>query len=883
MKSLFIIDSMSIIFKAYYAMIRNPLYSPNGFPTSAIYGFFNQLFKILDVYNPEYLVLTYDSKEKTFRHEEYEAYKSSRIKIPEDLIPQIEKIKEIVNLLNIPSIIKPGYEADDIIGTLSKIFTEQKINCYILSPDKDLLQLINEHTFLVRTIKSFDDFILYDTNKFIQDYGFEPKYMIDFLALVGDSSDDIPGVKGLGEKSVIPLIKEFNTIENIYNNIDKVPPKIQTKLLEGKDNAFLSKKLATINKDIPLDNNIENYQLKKIDTTEVIKIFNELNIKSLQQKVIHHFSSNLNTTKTHQQQETKIEIAEINTKKELNEFIKKLPYVISIVINNKIENNLITSISSIEISFGQNIVYKIVLDTETDLFGNISNPNSITNEDLNKFFQNINSNTSLLITENSKSLFHTLNFLKIEPKMKIFDLTIAHYLLDPEASHKIEDIIKENITSINPNLSNQYNIVYFQQLLPILKQKLDDKNLTNLLNDIELPLSKTLTKIEFNGIKIDTKTLHELGITLKEKLQETEKTIYQLAGEEFNINSPKQLSTILYEKLSLKPVSKTKTGLSTDAQTLDELKSEHLIIEHIINYRTYTKLLNTYIEALPKYIHPDTGKIHAQINQILASTGRLTISNPNLQNIPIRTELGKEIRKAFVSYDDNSLLLSSDYSQIELRILAHFTQDKTLKYAFENNLDIHSQTAAELFNINIKDVDTNMRRTAKTINFGIIYGLGPFGLKTRLGISSTEAKEIIQNYFKKFSGIYDYIEDTKKFAKQNGYTETLLGRKRYFKNINSQNKVVASYEERAAINHPIQGTAADIIKKAMIDIDNYITHNRLQSKMILQIHDELLFNIIKTELDFIKSAIKQIMENTIQLDVPLNVEMGIAKNWLEAH
>lgn len=883
MKSLFIIDTMSIIFKSYYAMIRNPLYSPSGFPTSAIYGFFNQFFKILDVYKPEYLVLAYDAKEKTFRHEQYEAYKSSRVKIPEDLIPQIEKIKEIVEILKIPSIIKPGYEADDIIGSLSNYFSNQNIPCYIISPDKDLLQLINQNTFVIRSLKSFDDFILYDTNKFIEEYGFEPQYMIDYLALVGDSSDDIPGVKGLGEKSVLPLIRDYQTIENIYNNIDKLSSSIQKKLLENKDNAFISKQLATVKKDLQIDTNLQNYFLQKSDITKVIEIFNELNIKSLQSKVVVFFSNNISTTTSSKQEIiNNHQIVEITTKEELKKLISKLPFVISLTIKNITNKNYITNIDTINISFGQNIIYQISNDIDTDLFGNTTKPNSITIDDIKLFFESINTNTTQIITDNAKNIFQAFNFLNIKSHMRIFDISIAHYLLDPETSHNIEDIIKEYFDN-NYQIINNPPILYFQKLLPILLTKLEEKSLTKLYFELELPLCYVLASVEQTGIKIDLDILNELQILLNNNIADTLKQIYQLAGQEFNVNSPKQLGSILFEHLKLTPVSKTKTGYSTDAQALEELKNAHPIIEHIILYRTYSKLLNTYIEALPKYICEETGRIHAQFNQTLTSTGRISISNPNLQNIPIRSEIGKEIRKTFIAFDSNSQLLSADYSQIELRILAHFTQDKVLKYAFENNLDIHSQTASEIFNVNIKDVDANMRRAAKTINFGIIYGLGPFGLKTRLGISSTEAKDIIQQYFKKFSGIYDYIEETKEFARKNGYTDTLLGRRRYFKNINSKNKVVASYEERAAINHPIQGTAADIIKKAMIEIHKYLNENNLACKLLLQIHDELLFNVTDNEVDLLKHVIKQIMETTIKLNVPLVVEIGTGKNWLDAH
>lgn len=883
MKSLFIIDTMSIIFKAYYAMIRNPLYSPSGFPTSAIYGFFNQFLKILEIYKPEYLVLAYDAKEKTFRHEQYEAYKSSRVKIPEDLIPQIEKIKEIIEFLKIPSIIKPGYEADDIIGSLTNYFSSQNIKCYILSPDKDLLQLINQNTFVIRSLKSFDEFKLYDFNKFLDEFGFEPQYIVDYLALIGDSSDDIPGVKGLGEKSVSPLIKEYHTIENIYNNIDKLSPSIQKKLIENKDNAFLSKQLATIKKDLQIDNYIENYRLTKVDITKVIEIFNELNIKSLKDKIISNFSKNIiSINSSNHFSYNQVKIHPITTKDELKKFINKLPLVISLTIKNKYNKNFITNIETINISFGQNNIYQIQNDTNTDLFGNSLNKNSINIDDIRYFFEIINVSSTQIVTDCSKSLFHCLNFLNLKPKMRIFDISIAHYLIDPEISHDIDDIIKEYID--NDYQANSIpQILYFQNLLALLLNRLVEKNLINLYNELEIPLSYLLAKIEQTGIKIDTNIIEELKTILYDNIKNTENKIYELANQEFNINSTKQLGQILFEHLKLTPVSKTKTGYSTDAQALEELRSAHPIIEHIILYRTFTKLLNTYVEALPKHICEETGKIHAQFNQTLASTGRISISNPNLQNIPIRSDIGKEVRKTFVAFDTSSELLSADYSQIELRILAHFSQDKVLQYAFENNLDIHSQTASEIFNININDVDTNMRRAAKTINFGIIYGLGPYGLKTRLGISSSEAKDIINQYFKKFTGIYDYIEETKKFAKSNGYTETLLGRRRYFKNINSKNKVVASYEERAAINHPIQGTAADIIKKAMIEINKFIEENNLRSRIILQIHDELLFNVPNNEIEIVQTAIKQLMETTITLNIPLIVEIGKGKNWFDAH
>ncbi|HOP49046.1 MAG TPA: DNA polymerase I [Ignavibacteriales bacterium] len=884
MKSLFIVDSMALIFKSYYAMINNPLKSPSGFPTSAIYGFYNQLFKIIETYKPEYLILTYDAKEKTFRHEEYEQYKSSRIKIPEDLIPQIEKIKELNNLLQIPSIIKPGYEADDIIGSLSNYFSQKNVKCYIISPDKDLLQLINRYTFIIRPKN--DDIQLYDIDKFVSEFNFEPQYMVDYLALVGDASDDIPGVKGLGPKTVQPLIEKYKTIENLYDHIDELANSVKNKLLENKENAFLSKKLATIHKEIELPFDIEFYKLKKIDIEPVINELNTLGIKNIQTKIFEYFrlpSTHIrNDVNGYENNYNEIEI---KSKDELNSLKKKLPLLFSLRCFLKDDKNYIIGIDKLELAFDNTTKYVIKISNDNlDLFGNSIDNNSITNNEIKDLLEYLNYKSNFVITDSAKNIYKAYYFFDIQPQFQLFDIPLAHYLLAPEASRKIYDISQSTLKiSINETSFNNYQILYYQQITQNLITKLKENNLQDLLKDIEIPLAKVLANIENNGIRIDLNILKELKNNLRKEILKIENNIYKLAGQIFNINSPKQLQEILFQKLNLKPVTKSKTGYSTDAQVLEELKNEHPIIEQLINYRTYTKLLNTYIETLPEYISKETDKIHAQINQNIAATGRLSISNPNLQNIPIRTDIGREIRKAFIPYDSNSVLISADYSQIELRILAHFSKDKVLVTSFQNNLDIHTQTASELYGVNINDVTPEMRRAAKTINFGIIYGLGPYGLKTRLNISNTEAKEIISKYFKKFSGIFEYIEETKKFAKENKFTQTLFNRKRFFENIDSKNKILASYEERAAINHPIQGTAADLIKKAMIELQNFIISNNYQTKIILQIHDELLFNVPNNEIDIMKSQIKYIMENTVHLSVPLLVEVGVGNNWYEAH
>ncbi|MBZ0183410.1 MAG: DNA polymerase I [Melioribacteraceae bacterium] len=922
-KTFVIIDAMALAYKGYFAFINRPLKNAKGEPTSAVFGFLNQLFKIIEDTNPNYIAVAFDTKEKTFRHERYEKYKSSRQEMPEDMIPQISRIREIIEAFNIPLYMVPGYEADDLIGTAVKRAEKEGYSSYAITPDKDYIQLITNNIRVVKPGKSTDEIVILDEKKVKEDFGFEPIQMIDYLALIGDSSDDIPGVAGIGPKSATPLIQEFGSIEGIYNNLDKIEKKgIRTKLEDGKDNAFLSKELATIICDVPFDFDLKDTVFETPNTEKLLKIFAELEFKVMAKKldsiINKHFNSVINVEEVYEEQVSsdnfnteKVKYKLITSKKDADIIASKLSKVDLFVFDTETDslnmNELNIAGASFCIKPGEAYFIAInPLKSNNDLFSaDLSNRLPI--EDFIKIFKPIFENEKIKkVCQNGKYDIGVLRNYGIEVNSFYFDTMLASYVLDPDQKHGMDDlsekylnykpipiidiigsyktpekIFEADLDKLSNYASEDADITY--QLYEVLDKELKNNSLEKLAFEVEFPLVEVLEDMEREGINLDIDSMREFSKELEGYLNKLTKDIFAQAGEEFNINSTKQLQNILFDKLKLPPTKKTKTGYSTDARSLEYLQNQHEIIDHLLNYRQIQKLKSTYADALPNLINPKTGRIHTTFNQTVASTGRLSSIDPNLQNIPIRTEMGKEIRKAFVPRDKNHTILSADYSQIELRIMASICSDENMINAFKNNEDIHRSTAALVFKVKPEEVTSDQRRKAKEVNFGILYGIGPFGLKTRLGITQNEAKNVIDTYFGTFKNVKKFIDDAIINAREKGFAETLLGRRRFLPNINSNNQMLRSSAERIAINMPIQGTAADMIKLAMINIYKEMKKQKFKSKMILQVHDELLFDARKDELEDLKPLVKELMENALKLDVPITVEMGTGENWLDAH
>ncbi len=932
-KKFVIIDAMALAYRAYFAFINRPLTSSKGEVTSAVFGFLNQLIKVFEDQKPDFLAVAFDSKEKTFRHEQYEKYKSSREKMPDDMIPQLERIKEIVLALNIPLYILPRYEADDIVGTAVKIAEEKGLLSFAITPDKDYFQLITDKTKVVRPGKKSDESIVYDKQKVVEELGFEPKYMVDYLALIGDSSDDIPGVAGIGPKSAVPLIQEYGTIENIYKHIEKIEKAgIQKKLESNKANALLSKELATIFCEVPIEFDFEHAKFTEPDFNKLKEILFELEFKSIYAKLIKFYQKSVSPEITN---ENKVKLTNADTEldfsdKTLTSFDeKKVNYHLIQKENDarKLAAKLLNeplfvfdtetdSLNTFEVNLAgvsfcihPDEAYFVALnpfDNKPDLFkNNLSERLPVSN--FVKIFKKVFENGEIKkVCQNGKYDIAVLRSIGISVNNFYFDTMIASYILDPDQKHGMDDLSEKYLNYSPIRISNligekkdpkkifeadekvlsdyaaeDADITY--KLYQILDEQLKKQQIEKVAYEIDFPLAPVLEDMEYEGIKVDTDALKQFSKDLQILLDNYSKEIYEVAGSEFNINSPKQLQEILFTKLNLSTGRKTKSGFSTDARALENLRGEHEIIDMILNYRQVTKLKSTYADALPNMINKKTGRVHTSFNQTAVSTGRLSSVDPNLQNIPIRSEMGKEIRKAFVPRDKNYKILSADYSQIELRIMASICGDEALINAFNQGEDIHRSTAALVFNVHPEDVTPDMRRKAKEVNFGILYGIGPFGLKTRLGVTQTHAKEIIDTYFNTFKRVREFMDSSVRFAQENGYAETLYSRRRYLKNINSNNRVVRQFEERVAINMPIQGSAADMIKLAMINIFNELTKRKTKTKMILQVHDELLFDIHKDEIDELLPIIKKLMEGAMPLKVPVVAETGIGDNWLDAH
>ncbi|MCJ7656987.1 MAG: DNA polymerase I, partial [Candidatus Atribacteria bacterium] len=848
-------------------------------------GFTMILIRLLEEEKPEYIVVTFDTPVPTFRHKEFKEYKAHRKKMPDELISQIPLIKEIINHYNIAICSKEGYEADDVIGTLAKEAEKRNCNTMIVTGDKDAFQLISPHTKIMTTIKGVTEVKIYDQEGIKEKYGVGPEKIVDILALKGDLSDNIPGVPGIGEKTAVALIKELGSVENILNNPDKISKKsLREQIKKYEDQIKMSKMLATIVCEVPIKYDFDSFKVQLPNYEELWKIFKKLEFKNLIKKIAPKINH----------EKTKLKFNLINTEEELeeltNKIIERKYFSFHLVASSG--NAISSNILGIALSFKDNENYYIPLFALSLIENSKCLSLELVLSKLRPCFEN---QGIIKISHNLKFNFIVLCRHKVEIEGHNFDTMIAAYLLNPSReSYGLRDLFweylkyfknedKEIKKKVILNISmvdaceNAHNLL---KLKDVLEEKMEEKNLISLFRKIEMPLVKILGEMEINGIKVNIDFLKLMSRKVDTRLGELKNTIYNLSGTEFNINSPKQLSVILFERLKLPVIKKTKTGYSTNADVLNTLAPQHKVVSFILEYRELDKLKNTYIDKLPFLVNGKTRRIHTSFHQTVTSTGRLSSSEPNLQNIPIRTEMGREIRKAFIA-EEGLVLLSADYSQIELRILAHLSRDESLLNAFKNDEDIHAHTASGIFNLDQNIISEQMRRMAKVINFGIIYGMSSYGLAGNLGVGREEAEKYINNYFFRYQGVKKYIEREKEEARKKGYVLTLLNRRRYLEGINSKDKKIREFNERIAINAPIQGSAADLIKLAMIKIGESFKKERFKSRLLLQIHDELIFEIYKPELEKIKSIIKEIMEHSLELSVPIKVNLKTGNNWAE--
>ena len=882
-KKIMIIDGSSLLYRAFYALPL--LTTKEGIYTNGIYGFLTMLYKVTEEKKPDYLSVVFDKKGPTFRHEEYDKYKGNRQSTPSELVQQFPMIREILDAMKIKYLELSGFEADDIAGTLAKMGEEKSLEVILVTGDKDYLQLATDKTKVLITRKGITDLEEFDRSTIIEQYGITPDQLIDLKGLMGDQSDNIPGVPGIGEKTGLKLLKEYGTIKNIYENLDNITAKkLKENLIENKDLAFLSRMLGEIITHVPMDIEIEDLEIEEPDYETLVKLYENLEFNSLLNKVSKDYIP---------EAEKLNDPLEYNIIKELgyDELIKdiknsgKFGFKFILSGDNYIESKILAVGIKIE-NKDTNILY---IEDNEEVF-------------IDKFKSLFEDKEIEKIGHNIKSDIVVLSRLGIEVENIEFDSMIAQYLINPaQSTYSINDISKEYLDYYGvdeealfgkgkkkrtfKDLSEEEICEYLSFILDTvlnaemkMKEILKNQEMLDLYYNVELPLVQVLASMEFFGFKIDSEELKTLSKEYEKEIEDLTAKIYELGEMEFNINSPKQLGDVLFEKLSLPVIKKTKTGYSTDAEVLDKLKDQHPIIEKILRYRQIVKLKSTYIDGLLALINPKTKRVHSSFNQTIAMTGRISSTEPNLQNIPIRTSDGRKIRKAFVAENDY-ILVDADYSQIELRVLAHISQDPKLMEAFRNNEDIHRKTASEVFNV--EDVSSELRSKAKAVNFGIVYGISDYGLSRDLNIPRKEAKEYIDNYLKNYIMVKEYMVDIVEEGKKNGYVETILHRRRYVPELTAKNFNIKSFGERIAMNTPIQGSAADIIKMAMVKVYNELKFRNLKSRLILQVHDELIIETVNSEVEEIKEILKDLMENSIKLDVPLIVDLETGDSWYD--
>ena len=940
-KRLIIIDGNSLMNRAFYAL--PPMKSAKGISTNIIYGYSTILQKIKDDYNPDYLVATFDLRAPTFRHLQYEAYKANRLKMPEEMAEQMPYLKKLISALGYEILEMEGFEADDIIGTLSLDGEKKGIETLVITGDKDALQLISENVNILITKKGISEVDRFDTERLKEVYGLRPDQIVDLKGLMGDSSDNIPGVPGVGEKTALELLKTYDSVDNLYEHLDEIKkPKLKEKLENNKELAFLSKSLATINRDVEIKMNYEEFNGKNIDYDTLEDIYEELSMKSLliKAKKLREESGDVRTTeRTKMKNNVKgndtdwVEQANAqlnNPVKNINASFPKLNFEINDRIMKKTLAKAPSEMSSEQFNFfdkgfnqdGSEGTMKAsflgsesmnTLDEIEELL-NLSDIESrmsckiVGNKDVATLLFYTDQLYSVSLEDNHAGAKYILesSFIKkigldfksdiviaaqhgISPRGYVFDVILGGYLLDPIKNFmKLEYLAEEFLDNHEIEIISSWNekvvklLPKLNELADIIEKKLKKEGMEELFSGLEMPLSYVLAEMEIIGFKVDVNVLNAIGKKLSARLDELTEDIYRLSGEKFNINSPKQLSEVLFVKLELPSMKKIKTGFSTNNEVLEDLKGKHDVIEKIIEYRQLIKLKGTYIDGLIPLISKDTGRIHSRMNQVIAATGRLSSVDPNLQNIPIKTAEGKEIRKAFVTENGNYRLVTADYSQIELRILAHIADDENLINAFKEEEDIHTHTASEVFGVTDEEVTNLQRSRAKAVNFGIIYGISDFGLSRDIGVSRKEAKAYINTYFERYPSVKRYMDNIIAFAKTTGYVTTIMGRKRHIPEINSRNAIQRAFGERIALNTPMQGSAADIIKKAMLDVYNNLEIKGMKSKMILQVHDELIIEAPMDEVEEVKILLKKCMEEAVSLSVPMTAVVSVGKNWFES-
>ena len=894
---------MAMVYRSYFALQRNPLITSKGENVSAVFGFLKSVLRILDDHKPDFFAAVFDTPEPTFRHKLFPEYKATREKMPDEMSDQLPRIREMLETLNIPIIEVPGLEADDVMGALAKLAENEKIETYLVTGDKDFMQLVSPLIKIYNPKRITEKPEIIDQAGVIKKVGLPPEKIIDYMGLMGDSSDNVPGVPGIGPKGAFKLLSNFEDMDDIYNNIEKVQPEsIKNKLSINKKLAFLSRTLVTIKTEAEMPVEIFNLTTNKPDTKRAFELMKELEFNSLLDR--------FNESKETQQ----VNYATIKDESQLSDFVIKLGQTKQFTLDLETTDvdPMKAEIVGLSFSWQEAEAYYIPVDTivgtvSDDLFSkkkfkglplqkvlNFLKP-ILTNDKIKKCGQNIKYDL-MILSRNG------IDVLGVD-----FDTMVASYLINPSLrQHNLDALAlqyfnyqKIPTSDLIGKGKNQISMAdvpvekvsfyacedadFTQRLHNKLGEKLANMDLTKLFNDVELPLLSVLMEMEGNGVSLDVTFLNKMSKELELSLSKNQEKIFKLAGLEFNINSPKQLAEIMFTKLGLPVIKKTKTGPSTDVSVLETLAKEHELPREILEFRQLSKLKSTYVDALPKLINQRTGRVHTSYNQTVAATGRLSSSNPNLQNIPIRTEIGRQIRKAFVPIDNNHILIDADYSQIELRVMAHLSRDETLIKAFKEGADIHRSTAALVFKVEQDEVTDDMRRKAKEVNFGIMYGMGAYGLSNRLDIPQDEAELFIANYFASYPGIQKFMNDSIEKAQKNGYVKTLLNRRRYLPDIHSDNRRMREFAERNAINTPIQGTAADLIKVAMINISQKLKEQKLETKMIMQVHDELVFEAPKKEQDKAIELIRSEMENAIQLDVPVKVDIDTGENWLEAH
>lgn len=884
-EKLVILDGNSLIYRAFFAM--PDMTNSEGIHTNALYGFISMIFKIKKEFNPDYIIAAFDKKAPTFRHLQYDEYKAGRKKMPQELVQQLPYLKKFLELYGIKSFEMDGYEADDLIGTLSVYAESQDMEVFVVTGDRDALQLATDNVKVVINKKGITDTVIYDRDRIIKDLGVTPKEFIDVKGLMGDKSDNIKGVPGIGEKTAYKLVQEYKSIENVLQNIDKLKGnKLKENLTEYSEQAIFSKKLATIVTEVPVELEIGDVKPNmKIDLDGVEKLFAQLQLKTLYKRIpeleLKDEDTNEDTNEETTDDSPYNDEAAIKTAIKLEDYnivnINQPDHIEQIILDTEKKLYLIydvpeyTVLSNLKLNnivcMQDNTIYSIDL---TFILG----------ETLITLLQKINSCKNI-ITHDAKPFYNFNRLNSIDPRLVIFDTEIAAYLIDSgKKSYELTSLI-ESLCHIVINDNEQLmNIIYLKTVEKILEKKIEELLMKELYYDIELPLTIAISSMECQGFSIDRAMLSALGDKFSLEIKKLEKEIFALSSEEFNINSPKQLGKILFEKLDLPIIKRTKTGYSTNAEVLEELQGSHEIIDKITEYRHLSKLFSTYVEGLGSVIDTDE-KIHSKFTQTLTTTGRLSSTSPNLQNIPIRDEMGKDIRKVFIPEKD-SVILSADYSQIELRVLAHISEDENMINVYKNKDDIHTLTASEVFKIPIDEVTSEMRSNAKAVNFGIVYGIGDFSLAKQLKISRKEAKEYINAYLARYPKVKEYLNDIVVKCKEEGEVTTILNRRRFIPEINSSKKMLVAFGERLAMNTPIQGSAADIIKLAMVKVYYALINKNLKSKLILQVHDELILNVYKDELEVVQNIVKTEMEDVIKMKVPLEVDITIGSNWYEA-